>query len=171
MRIGTNFILGAAALMLLGSSASAQNRNFDEGSLIVPTDNAYQSEGIYQAYGLLYQLLDQDVTVYWVIDNEKTWHHADCDTAGDECSWDCAEEGSGIKCDYPLRAQIFSQAPMLCGRTWVTLPARRFLTTATGVAPLSLTLPIETLLSPSSMLGMINRNGPPTRGPIVQSFP
>ncbi len=107
MRLHTSFFIGAALLVHLASSAGAQNRNFDAGSLIVPTDGAYQSEGIYQSYGLLYQLLKQDVDVYWVIDSNKDWHHADCDAAGDECTWDCAEEGSGVKCGYPTASPDF----------------------------------------------------------------
>jgi MYXO-CTERM domain-containing protein len=94
-------------MLLLSASSNAQNRQFQSGSLIIPTDNAYQSQGIYQAYGLLYQLLNQDITVYWVIDEDKVWHDAPCDTAGDECSWDCAEEGSGIKCPYPTASPDF----------------------------------------------------------------
>jgi MYXO-CTERM domain-containing protein len=107
MRLHISFILGAALVLQLSSGASAQNRVFDSGSLIVPTDNSYQNEGIYQAYGLLYQLLDQDVDVYWVIDDNKVWHQAACDTAGDECTWDCAEEGSGVKCGYPTASPDF----------------------------------------------------------------
>lgn len=107
MRIVTSALVGAAALFQLSSGAHAQNRNFDEGSLIVPTDGAYQSVGVFQAYGLLYQLLDHGVPVYWVIDDQKTWHHANCDAAGDECTWDCAEEGSGIKCSYPTASPDF----------------------------------------------------------------
>lgn len=107
MRLLTSFLLGAALLLPLSTSASAQNRNFEAGSLIIPTDMAYQSEGIHQAYGLLYQLLSADIDVYWVIDENKTWHHAPCDTNGDECAWDCAEEGSGVKCDYPTASPDF----------------------------------------------------------------
>lgn len=82
-------------------------RTFGEGSLIVPMDLAYQDTGMLQAYGLVYQLLRQGVTVYWVIDEDKVWHHAPCDTAGDECAWDCAEEGSGDKCPYPTASPDF----------------------------------------------------------------
>jgi hypothetical protein len=106
MRFFTSFVLGTA-LLLLSSSATAQTRHFESGSLIIPTDNAYQADGVYQAYGLLYQLLDQDVNVYWVIASDKVWHHADCNAAGDECTWDCAEEGSGVKCAYPTASPDF----------------------------------------------------------------
>src|SRR5688500_11448484 len=92
------------------SAAQAQERNFAAGSLIVPMDQAYQNEGMYQAYGLLYELLRQDIPVTWIIDPEKTWHGAPCDANGDECEWDCAEEGSGVKCDYPTASPDFFAA-------------------------------------------------------------
>jgi hypothetical protein len=70
-------------------------------------DRTYQSVGMEQAYGLLFQLLDQGVPVHWVIAPDKIWHDAPCDTAGDECAWDCAEEGTGIKCPYPTASPDF----------------------------------------------------------------
>ncbi len=87
----------------LGSprNAAAADRTFEAGSLIIPMDLSYQSRGIFQAYGLIYQLLRQGVHVHWVIDPNKTWHAAPCNTAGDECAWDCALDGSGAKCPYP----------------------------------------------------------------------
>jgi uncharacterized protein (TIGR03382 family) len=71
------------------------------GSLIIPMDLSYQSTGIFQAYGLIYQLLRQNVRIHWIIDPSKTWHTAPCNTAGDTCAWDCGVEGSGVKCPYP----------------------------------------------------------------------
>ena len=99
--VALGFLLGSASV------AHAEDRNFAAGSLIIPMDLSYQSEGLYQAYGLVYELLRQGVPVAWVIDPEKTWHQAPCDTAADECAWDCAEEGSGIKCPYPTASPDF----------------------------------------------------------------
>jgi MYXO-CTERM domain-containing protein len=98
------------ALTLVGTAgpAHAVQRGFGEGSLIIPMDLSYQSRGMFQAYGLLYQLLRQGVHVHWVIDPAKTWHHAPCNTPGDECAWDCALEGSGVKCAYPTASPDFS---------------------------------------------------------------
>jgi len=90
--------------------ARAAQRNFDAGSLIIPMDLAYQDHGMLQAYGLLFQLLRQGIRVYWVIDQGKTWHAADCDTVADECAWDCAVEGSGVKCPYPTASPDFFAA-------------------------------------------------------------
>ena len=86
------------------------DRNFEAGSLIIPMDLAYQDHGMFQAYGLLFHLLRNGITVYWVIDESKTWHHADCDDANDPCAWDCAEEGSGVKCPYPTASPDFYAA-------------------------------------------------------------
>src|SRR5688572_3311695 len=95
MRI--RLLIGVVALSLAHDGAAhAEERTFEAGSLIIPMDLSYQDDGIYQAYGLLYELLRQGVEVSWIIDPDKTWHHAPCNTAGDECGWDCAEEGSGV---------------------------------------------------------------------------
>lgn len=100
--------LFALTLALVATPARAQyDRTFEAGSLIVPMDVSYQDHGMLQAYGLVYQLLAHDITVYWVIDDEKVWHHAPCDTPGDECAWDCFEEGSGVKCPYPTGSPDF----------------------------------------------------------------
>jgi hypothetical protein len=80
------------------SARAGYDRSFEAGSLIIPMDVSFQDTGMLQAYGLVYQLLDHGITVYWVIDQDKVWHAAPCDTAGDECAWDCAVEGSGVKC-------------------------------------------------------------------------
>ena len=73
---------------------------------------------MFQAYGLLFQLLKQGVPVDWVIDPDKTWHDAPCDTAGDDCAWDCAIEGSGTKCPYPTRQPgLLRRPPRCCGTT------------------------------------------------------
>src|ERR1043165_4600811 len=89
------------AALLVASHADAGTRTFPQGSLIIPTDLSYQSIGMFQAYGLIYQLLAHDVHVVWVIDPGKTYHAAPCNTVGDTCAWDCGVEGSGVKCPYP----------------------------------------------------------------------
>ncbi|HEU4731270.1 MAG TPA: hypothetical protein VFT22_25425 [Kofleriaceae bacterium] len=94
-------VAAVLALAIGARDASAADRTFSAGSLIIPMDLSYQSTGMFQAYGLVYQLLRQGVHVAWVIDPNKTYHAAACDTPGDLCAWDCAVEGSGIKCPYP----------------------------------------------------------------------
>jgi hypothetical protein len=94
-------ILVAAMVLSFGRPASAADRTFEAGSLIVPMDLSYQSRGMFQAYGLLYQLLRQNVHVFWIIDPNKTYHAAPCNSATDPCPWDCALVGSGVKCPFP----------------------------------------------------------------------
>jgi hypothetical protein len=63
-------------------SAQAVERNFGAGSLIIPMDKFYQPDtdgGILEAYGLAYYLLahkniygENDITVYWIINDQKT---------------------------------------------------------------------------------------------------
>ena len=100
-------IILAAVLSLAASQARAAERTFPAGSLIIPMDLAYQDTGLLQAYGLLYELLRQNVRVYWVIDPDKTFHGAACNTPGNECPWDCAEVGSA-KCPYPTASPDFT---------------------------------------------------------------
>jgi MYXO-CTERM domain-containing protein len=100
----------ALCLALDAAPARAAERTFDAGSLIIPMDLAYQDSGLLQAYGLIFELLRGGVDVYWVIDADKTWHTAACDTPGDECAWDCAEQGSGAKCAYPTASPDFFAA-------------------------------------------------------------
>ena len=59
----------------------AAEKNFPAGSLIIPLDSFYQPEddgGILEAYGLVFYLLkhmtegEHDITVYWIINQEKT---------------------------------------------------------------------------------------------------
>jgi hypothetical protein len=114
------------ALLLAGltttTARAGYERTFAPGSLVIPMDVAYQDRGMLQAYGLVYQLLARGVTVYWVIDEDKTWHHAPCDTPGDECAWDCAEEGSGVKCDYPTASPDFFVGAMVLWDSEGALP-------------------------------------------------
>lgn len=83
------------------TTAAGAAPDLGPGSLIIPMDLSYQTTGVFQAYGLIYQLLRQNIRVHWIIDPNKTWHAAPCDTPGDTCAWDCELEGSGVKCPYP----------------------------------------------------------------------
>lgn len=106
-------IVAAVALftLLLGAaSARAADRTFASESLIVPMDLPYQDNGMFQAFGLVFELLRQGVTVYWAIDPAKTWHAAPCNTPSDLCSWDCGVQGSGVKCAYPTASPDFFAA-------------------------------------------------------------
>ncbi len=107
-----HLVVGVVVVSLAAApgAARAEPRTFAPGSLIIPMDLAYQDTGMYQAYGLLYQLLAHDLDVAWIIDPAKTWHAASCNAAGDECAWDCAVEGSGIKCAYPTASPDFFAA-------------------------------------------------------------
>lgn len=108
MRISRAILLvGLLVVLAVPHQARAQSRTFATGSLVIPMDLSYQDRGMFQAYGLLFQLLRQGVPVAWVIEPTKTWHHAPCDTAGDLCAWDCAIEGSGVKCPYPTASPDF----------------------------------------------------------------
>jgi hypothetical protein len=89
------------------TTGSGDVRMFAKSSLIIPMDLSYQSTGMFQAYGLVYQLLHGGIHVSWVIDPDKTYHAAACSAANDRCTWDCGVEGSGTKCDYPTSSPDF----------------------------------------------------------------
>ncbi|MCB9568148.1 MAG: DUF11 domain-containing protein [Myxococcales bacterium] len=64
MRRRTALALG----LLLGlTSTNAAADDFAAGSLIIPMDTDYQDLGIFEAYGLVYELLKKGVPVRWVI--------------------------------------------------------------------------------------------------------
>ncbi len=94
-------LFAVAVLVAIAQPARAADRTFQPGSLIIPMDLSYQDTGMFQAYGLLYALLRNGIHVHWVIDPNKTYHAANCNSANDPCDWDCELEGSGIKCAYP----------------------------------------------------------------------
>jgi MYXO-CTERM domain-containing protein len=112
MRLRLSVVLVCSLMVVHMSRAThaATPRTFATGSLIIPMDLAYQDLGMFQAYGLLFQLLHKGVPVAWVIDPDKTWHDEPCNTAGKTCAWDCAVEGSGTKCPYPTASPDFMAA-------------------------------------------------------------
>ncbi|MCY1054027.1 MYXO-CTERM sorting domain-containing protein [Nannocystis sp. SCPEA4] len=67
--------LGAVVVGLAPSSAAADD--FAAGSLIVPMDTTYQDLGMFEAYGLVYELLRQGVPVRWVIKVGKGYNEID----------------------------------------------------------------------------------------------
>lgn len=101
LRVCLSIALLVGSVSALPERAAAEVRTFEAGSLLIPMDLSYQRTGMFQAYGLIYQLLRQGVHVAWVIDPAKTYHAAPCDTPGDLCPWDCEVQGSGVKCPYP----------------------------------------------------------------------
>lgn len=48
-------------------NVSTPSVSFDANSLVIPMDNTYQSFGMFRAYGLVYRLLLNNITVNWVI--------------------------------------------------------------------------------------------------------
>ena len=94
--IACALVCGIAASSLLAPTAQAAERRFEPGSLVIPMDLSYQSTGMFQAYGLIYQLLKQGVHVNWMIDPTKTYHAAPCNTVGNLCAWDCGDRKSVV---------------------------------------------------------------------------
>ncbi len=80
---------------------------FAPQSLIIPMDLSYQATGMFQAYGLIYRLLQNNIHVYWMIDPQKMYHPTACNDSANPCAWDCGVEGSGVKCTYPTSSPDF----------------------------------------------------------------
>ncbi len=62
-------------VIFAGFEARANTRTFPAGSYIIPMDSVNQPEadgGIFEAYGLVFDLLENGATVYWIIDENKT---------------------------------------------------------------------------------------------------
>lgn len=67
------------AAVSVSPPAMAVERNFPAGSWIIPMDEPYQKEvgqGLFEAYGFVYELLANDITVYWMIRDDKTTNDA-----------------------------------------------------------------------------------------------
>jgi uncharacterized repeat protein (TIGR01451 family)/MYXO-CTERM domain-containing protein len=65
-------IVAAALTCAMATSASALAETFSAGSLIIPMDTDYQDAGMFKAYGVVYELLRNDIPVHWTIRPEKT---------------------------------------------------------------------------------------------------
>jgi len=89
MKKKRSVLMGIAVVMVLCMPTAAmagEEMDFSAGSLIIPMDSTYQGGqdavndgGQLEAYGLVYYLLahtdeegENDITVYWVINDEKT---------------------------------------------------------------------------------------------------
>lgn len=84
-------VIAALGFSLIGAPCGGpgpQSRTFAAGSLVIPMDSCYQTrgtppaggvacnatgdDGVFRAYGLVYFLLKNGITVYWMIDPAKT---------------------------------------------------------------------------------------------------
>ncbi|MBW2000624.1 MAG: hypothetical protein JRJ29_22025, partial [Deltaproteobacteria bacterium] len=71
-------IMAILVLPYLPLTAQAVEENFREGSLIIPMNSTYQGGddasndgGVMEAYGLVFALLDEGITIYWAINEDK----------------------------------------------------------------------------------------------------
>lgn len=65
------------SLATIFAPSSALAEDFPAGSLIIPMDIDYQDMGMFEAYGLVYELLRNDVPVDWVIKEGKPYAGVD----------------------------------------------------------------------------------------------
>lgn len=73
-----------SALLVSALPATAFADEFAAGSLIIPMDTDYQDMGMLRAYGLVYELLRQNVTVHSVIKVGKQLGDADLTTSASD---------------------------------------------------------------------------------------
>ncbi|WP_146157614.1 DUF11 domain-containing protein [Enhygromyxa salina] len=78
---GWAWAAGLAGLLVMSPEAraggDADKDQFDAGTLIIPMDTDYQDMGMLRAYGLVYELLSNDVPVRWAINPDKLQDGAD----------------------------------------------------------------------------------------------
>jgi len=67
----------AVAGVVITSAGPAAADEFEAGSYIIPMDLDYQDEGMLRAYGLVYELLRNDVPVRWTIRTDKDFGEED----------------------------------------------------------------------------------------------
>ncbi len=67
------FILTTACAAMFFNSTPAGAETFGSDTLIIPMDTDYQDEGMFLAYGLVYQLLLNDIPVHWAILDNKAF--------------------------------------------------------------------------------------------------
>jgi uncharacterized repeat protein (TIGR01451 family)/MYXO-CTERM domain-containing protein len=70
------FLLGVLGATLL-AAPSAHADTFGPGTLIIPMDTTYQDAGMLKAYGLVYELLRNDIPVRWAIRKGKQYGGTD----------------------------------------------------------------------------------------------
>lgn len=67
-----SFIYTLTGTRPVNASPSASVISFSTGSLIIPMDTNSQNNGMLRAYGLVYELLRNNIPVYWAIDTIKS---------------------------------------------------------------------------------------------------
>lgn len=75
------FLFFISLQLFAPKAANAKTVTFQSGSYIIPMDTTYQDDGMWLAYGLIYDLLNQDppIPIYWAIANPKnTYETVDC---------------------------------------------------------------------------------------------
>lgn len=74
-RLVKSLAVSLLAVALAASVTEASQRTFPAGSYIIPMDTVYQPEadgGIFEAYGMVFDILQNGGTAYWIIDETKT---------------------------------------------------------------------------------------------------
>jgi len=69
--------IAVAAMLLAVPPASAGGKTYLADSLIIPMDTTYQNYGMFQAFGLVYDLLKSGVPVDWVVAPGKAYGAVD----------------------------------------------------------------------------------------------
>ena len=64
-------------LLLMAAARASTTETFDAGSIIVPMDDTWQTDGIVDAYGLVYDLLSHDIPVSWAVTSGKAYEDVD----------------------------------------------------------------------------------------------
>ena len=74
-RWGTILLLLVFITGLPVTSRATEEKEFGIGSFIIPMDSIYQDNsdgGMLEAYGMVFDLLQNDITVHWILNEDKT---------------------------------------------------------------------------------------------------
>jgi uncharacterized repeat protein (TIGR01451 family)/MYXO-CTERM domain-containing protein len=94
MRLRSLVIFGLSTIALPSIAAADE---FAPGSLIIPMDLDYQDMGMLRAYGLVYELLRQNVPVRWVIKTGKQKGDVDFTASATDLLSGAAVDGHGYR--------------------------------------------------------------------------
>ncbi len=84
-------------IALTGAASTARADTFAPGSLIIPMDTTYQDNGMFKAFGLVYELLRNGVPVRWVIRQGKAYGGTDFTTSATDFATGAAIASHGYR--------------------------------------------------------------------------
>lgn len=117
-------MFGASVAMATPAAPSSNQApedtvNFPAGSLIIPVDTTYQNAGMWKVYGLLYNLLQNNIPVSWAIEPTKAYNGIDFTTTAEDARTNVVVNG-GNPYDYRGGPFVIAQADVAAAQPFIT---------------------------------------------------